>query len=291
MKLAHFSDLHLCPEAGARAQLGKTLEWVKEASRRGAEHLVFTGDLVDHANLDDATKLFRGLANLGFCTAKDVTVIPGNHDVFPLGHFGGSLVFGDAAKNFDSFTRRARPYLSLEERVWSNRSWPFIRRLGRAVVIVALDTTHNGDLGRFESGVGEFDVDNGVAILKRLDREHAGRRRVLAMHHWPFRWTLDVDGLFPWLGRLARPSSFNVNFGDLAPIRRFIRDGGFEVVLCGHQHGFQRRELGGIPIVRSAARWDRTDDGIEFETGFHLIDFDRKNLRISEHGEDGVLES
>jgi predicted phosphodiesterase len=290
VKLAHFSDLHLCPDAGGRAQLGKTLEWIEHAARLGAEHLVFTGDLVDHANLDDATKLFRGLSKLGFCMGMDVTVVPGNHDVFPVGHFGGSLVFGDATENYDSFTRRARPYLSKQERLWPSRSWPFIRLLGEDVVIVALDTTHNGELGRFESGVGEFDDDDGAAILDRLDREHAGRKRVLAMHHWPFRWRLDVEGFFPWLGRFLRPSSFNVNFRDLAAIRRFIRACGFEVVLCGHQHGFQQRELGGIPIVSSAFQWDTTDRGIEFEVGFHLIDVGEA-LVISEHGELGVLEA
>jgi hypothetical protein len=89
-------------------------------------------------------------------------------------------------------------------------------------------------------------------------------------------------------GGLVQSSSTTPD--DLAPIRRFIRDGGFEVVLCGHQHGFRQRELGGVPIVCSAFQWDKTDEGIEFEAGFHLIDLDGK-LAISEHGEFGLLES
>ncbi len=83
MKIAHFSDLHLCSEFGGIAQVNAVLDAIADASERGAEHFVFTGDMVEHANLDDFTPVINGLEKLGFTSSKHITIVPGNHDVVP----------------------------------------------------------------------------------------------------------------------------------------------------------------------------------------------------------------
>ena len=51
----------------------------------------------------------------------------------------------------------------------------------------------------------------------------------------------------------------------------------------------QEEDLIGVPIVCSGFRWDRTDEGIEFEAGLNLIELGRK-METTEHGEVGLLE-
>src|SRR4029453_85758 len=93
LKLAHFSDLHLGSRCGALTKT-RMRALLDHAIAGGVEHLLFGGDIVDHANLHDAVALREHLETRGFLSSERVSVVPGNHDIWPIGEgdlFGGII--------------------------------------------------------------------------------------------------------------------------------------------------------------------------------------------------------
>ena len=60
------------------------VEAAEEAFDEGADHVAFAGDIADAAQTELVASLVRRLQRLGLGPA-DVSLVPGNHDVFALG--------------------------------------------------------------------------------------------------------------------------------------------------------------------------------------------------------------
>jgi 3',5'-cyclic AMP phosphodiesterase CpdA len=197
MKIAHFSDLHLLALEGvpARRFLNKRITgWVnlrlkrgsihratyvraiaREVTRQGVEHVVITGDLTNLA-LEAEYELARDVIEreLGLEPAQ-VTIVPGNHDVYTRGAL--------ASRRFEHYFARWLqsdiPELSTEA---NGGRFPVVKlRDGAAIVALSsavprLPLVAAGELGRAQ-----------IAALARVLRhpEVARRTVVLAMHHPP----------------------------------------------------------------------------------------------------------
>src|SRR5436190_1703248 len=79
-RIAHFGDLHL---GDFDAEFEWTLDMVDDAFERGANHVVFTGDIVDAAEVDVIEGLVRELDKRGH-GPRQISLVPGNHDIYPL---------------------------------------------------------------------------------------------------------------------------------------------------------------------------------------------------------------
>lgn len=239
--LAHLSDPHLpMPHARPVELIGKRatgyLNWwrtrvmlhlpealagiVADIKAQQPDHIALTGDLVNISLPTEFDRAAQWLATLG--TPEQVTVIPGNHDVYvatawpqSLGRWGAYLA-GDGqppAKTFDVF--------------------PTLRRRGPVALVGLSSGVPKPPF--FASGtLGEAQIARAERLLADLGRE--GLCRVVLIHHPP----LTTERRFK---RLT----------DAAAFQAMIRRVGCELVLHGHNHRSEVARIAGpqgqVPVI------------------------------------------
>ena len=300
LRLAHFSDFHIGREG---ADLGTDLDQmcalIDHAISAGAQHVLFGGDIVDHGNVEDCKALRAHLQARFFLSGERFSFVPGNHDIWPF----GEDAIGEGAVNWlagnlralvtaDAWPAQAR-YEKLSEmfqesfegavHLSDSDPFPAFKRIG-PLGLAMLDTT--SDLGAFASASGRFEREE-AKWLKEAAREHGGPS-LLLMHHWPFQAEIDFDAeSLPWLVRKpleafgVDPAQFvDVNFQELAKVRRFILHGPFNAVLCGHIHVMSDdpedaefdQKIGKVPIHCMGRSGGVHQDADEAWLGYHLVD-------------------
>jgi 3',5'-cyclic AMP phosphodiesterase CpdA len=309
VRLVHLSDLHLGGGPSAALRAGRVLALLDHAIARGAEHVLLGGDLVDHGNLDDLLPLRDHLARRGFGEASRLTVVPGNHDVWP---FGEESLWGDAGRYLaenarslatlagwpaqERYRRFAATFAPSFDGVIARGEedpYPCLKRLG-GISLAILDTTSNH--GAFRSARGRFDAGEAAWLEARLDAYEGPR--LLLMHHWPLRWDVDAEAIVEDLPRPARavlaalgidPASFaDVNFEDLDAVQAFLRRARFDAVICGHLHAMSDdprdpafdASVGSVPVHcmgRSGAV--HQEEGREV-FAYHVIDAGERGVTV-----------
>ena len=269
--LAHLSDPHLpMPQAQAVELLGKRatgyFNWwrtrvhlhlpealagvVADIKVQKPDHIALTGDLVNISLPTEFDHAADWLATLG--GPQDVTVIPGNHDVYvatawpeSLGRWGAYLA-GDGqppATDFDVF--------------------PTLRRRGPVALIGLSSGVPKPPL--FATGtLGETQIAKAERLLSDLARE--GLCRVVLIHHPP----LTTEGRFK---RLTDAASFQ------AMIRRV----GCEFVLHGHNHRSEVAWIAGpaggaVPVIGVTSA-SAAPDSKYGRARYHLIRVEREGER------------
>ena len=81
--VAHLSDLHFTGKKDLR-QIARLDRMLEEIVRRGYDHLVLTGDLIDTAAPDHWLIVKDALLRHGLFELGRTTVVPGNHDLINL---------------------------------------------------------------------------------------------------------------------------------------------------------------------------------------------------------------
>lgn len=267
--LAHLSDPHLpMPQAGIHELMGKRatgyLNWwrrrvhlhVPEAlagiladiKEQKPDHIALTGDLVNISLPTEFDRAARWLRELG--RPDEVTVIPGNHDVYVATAWPGSLglwgayLAGDGqppATGFDIF--------------------PTLRRRGSVALVGLSSGVPKPPL--FATGtLGETQIARTERLLDDLGRE--GLCRVVLIHHPP----LTTEKYFK---RLT----------DAAAFQAMIRRVGCELVLHGHNHRSEVARIAGpsgpVPVigVTSASAAPGSKYG---RARYHLIRMEREAM-------------
>jgi 3',5'-cyclic AMP phosphodiesterase CpdA len=250
VQIAVLSDLHVDAELDP-GSLDCAKDAFVAARDCGADHVVVCGDLFDSATAmrQDARALRRFLREEGLWTPARLTVVVGNHDVFEIGHLRRSGVLaaaleGGCDRALRRFERWAADLAHDADRANRNVLYPFAKRVG-PVQLLAANTVASA---YFESASGFWDEGDDDRLRDLLGT--SDERRVLAIHHPPRRdeplslreialgaLSLDVTEL------LERPRGFPA--GDLARLRRFVRDMHVDAVVCGHVHG---ERLGTGPV-------------------------------------------
>jgi len=195
MRIAHFSDLHLFSVEGVPLHrfLNKRLTGyanirlsrgnvhrsahvravAREIARQRADHVIISGDLTNLA-LEPEFELAREVIekDLGL-GADDVTIVPGNHDLYTR----GALTSGRFAKYFADYLGSDLPELTTDLGVGR---FPVVKLRGPAAIIglssavPRLPFVAAGQLGNAQ-----------LAALERILRhpEVAKRTPVVAIHH------------------------------------------------------------------------------------------------------------
>lgn len=217
--LAHLSDVHLAPLPVPRRRelIGKRVtgfvNWrrsrrfihdrptldrlVADLKRRHADHIAVTGDIANLA-LPQEFPLGRAwLETLG--SAHDVTVVPGNHDIYVPA--GAHL----AAREWGAFMRGD-----------GGETFPFVRRRG-PLALVGLNSGVPTPPFRATGRLGREQLRALPALLDRLKEEKLFR--VVLMHHPPVSQA----------GRSKR-------LVDAPALITILRRHGAELLLHGHDH-------------------------------------------------------
>lgn len=218
--LAHLSDPHLAPlpKPKRRELIGKRVtgyfNWrrkrqfahdpamlrrvIGDLKTTATEHIAITGDFVNIALPEEFENLSKWLPGLG--PQYDLTVIPGNHDVYVPGALEMMQDACSASMRGDD----------------DSAAFPFVRRRGD-VALIALNT---GVPTRPLVATGRL----GEAQLERLSRHLAALKaenlfRVVLIHHPP-------------VSEAARHKRLT----DAAAFLRVIAAQGAELILHGHDH-------------------------------------------------------
>jgi 3',5'-cyclic AMP phosphodiesterase CpdA len=239
--LAHLSDPHLGPLPAPRWRelMGKRAtgfaNWwrkrhlihrgevlariVADLKAQAPDHIVVTGDLVNISLPGEYAPARAWLDALG--TPRDVTLVPGNHDVYVRG----------AA----SYPRRHwSEYMRADEgEPADNAAFPFVRRRGALALIGLSSAVATAPLlatGR----LGAAQLERLGPLLECCAGE--GRFRVVLIHHPP----------------LSTPKRRLKRLVDGAELRAVLARHGAELVVHGHDHEHSLIELPGphpIPVM------------------------------------------
>ena len=243
-RLAHLTDLHLAPLPGFRKRdllsrrfLG-WLSWqrrrhrvhrkevldalVVDVHRMKPDHVVVTGDLVNLALPVEFVQAGLWLEALG---GPDwVTAVPGNHDAYV------ALPWVGAWSHIGPWMRGDEAKAAASDAVGD---FPFVRRRG-PVTLIGLSSAVSNTPTFAQGRLGTAQLGQLRAMLEKLGGD--GSCRVILLHHPP------VDDMTSGRRRLL----------DSQQLRDVLAATGAELVLCGHNHVFQFREImgpdGPIPV-------------------------------------------
>jgi 3',5'-cyclic AMP phosphodiesterase CpdA len=279
--LAHLSDLHFAMQprlaelAGKRA-LGlvnwqRTRKYIhrpdvldaitRDLKAQPVNHIAVTGDLVNFSLPTEYERAKRWLMTIG--GPGDVTVVPGNHDVYVRSAEQSPAAFwGDYMRGDDGLDR-----------------FPFIRRRGN-VALIALST--GVPTGPFMA-TGRLGARQLTRLAEALEQMR-GSFRVVLIHHPP------TSPLRRFLRRLTDASHF----------RGVLADKGAELLLHGHDHrrsliwlqGPDGKKIPAIGVPSASARARHAD---EDTAGYHVFHIDGVNdawrceMIARERGVDGTI--
>jgi len=243
LRFAHLSDLHLTTLAGLRAlalrdqRLLGYLSWRRRRRYRHLrttvdalatrilaaqpDHIVVTGDLTHIGHAEEIDEARAWLGRLG--AARDVTLVPGNHDLYIAR--GGAHMLG-----------RWRPWLIGDDATDAAPEFPSLRVRGPVAFIGLCSAAPSPPF--FATGrLGGRQIDRLADLLAQTAVR--GLCRVVLLHHAP------LPGDDPWRKRLI----------DAPRLREVLRAHGAELVLHGHGHEATIRVLQSrgarIPIVQA----------------------------------------
>lgn len=259
-RFAHLSDPHLTSPASVRFArlMGKRflgyLSWrirrkyrhrremldllVEDLRAFTPDHIVITGDLTHLGLATEFQQARAWLQSLG--SGKDVTVVPGNHDIYAE----------DSRHRVEYWS----DYMSADDRARSG--FPFVR-VRHPVAFVGVNS---GDVSPpfFATGcVGQDQLECLETILDDLANQNLCR--VVLVHHSP------VEGQERWRKRLI----------DANALAQVLARKGAELVLHGHGHRVRLSSLGahesGIPVL-SAASASSVHPSTEKSAAYHRIE-------------------
>ncbi|HUD86887.1 MAG TPA: metallophosphoesterase [Xanthobacteraceae bacterium] len=257
--LAHLSDWHLASpprwsELAGKRGLG-LINWhrhrksmhrpeVLDATLRdlktcASDHIAVTGDLVNFSLADEYRRARALLETLG--QPRDVTVVPGNHDIYVRGVEQSPAQFwSDYMRGDDGVDR-----------------FPFLQRRGNAALIglsTALPTAPLLATGR----LGNRQLDR----LSELLDQTRGEFRIVLIHHPP----------------VTPPARYLRRLTDAAGLLHVLATKGAELLIHGHDHGCSVIWLDGpqgrIPAVGVPSASARAPHGDENAAGYNLFHID-----------------
>jgi 3',5'-cyclic AMP phosphodiesterase CpdA len=282
--LAHLSDLHLASRPHGWQLLSKRglgyINWLRKREKvhrpevlhaitgdlktQSFDHIAVTGDLVNFSLAEEYARARSWLETLGH--PRDVTVMPGNHDVYVRGVEGRPAEFwADYMRGDDGLDR-----------------FPFLRRRGD-VALIALST--GVPTGPFMA-TGRL----GAGQLSRLAETLEQTRdlfRIVLIHHPP----------------QSPPRRYLRRLVHAPALRRVLAEKGAGLLLHGHDHRESLLWLDGpggtkIPAVGVPSASATAPHGDEGAAAYHLFKIEsaangankwRCAMIVRQRGADGVI--
>jgi 3',5'-cyclic AMP phosphodiesterase CpdA len=279
--LAHMSDLHMAGRPRLAQLIGKRglgfINWqrkrkyihrpdvieaiTRDLAAHAYDHVAVTGDLVNFSLAAEYERARDWLIALG--PPRDVSVVPGNHDIYVRGTEGAPAAFWSDYMRGDDCVDR----------------FPYIRRRGD-VALIALSTAL--PTGPFMA-TGRLGKRQLARFAETLDQTR-GLFRIVLIHHPPRT---------PWRRHLRR-------LIDAPQLRAVLADHGAELLLHGHDHRRALIWLDGrqgtkIPAIGVPSASSRASHGGEDAAGYNIFRIDGANGAwrcewiARQRGADGVI--
>jgi 3',5'-cyclic AMP phosphodiesterase CpdA len=260
-ELAHISDLHLAVRPGLMQFASKRglgfINWhrarkyihriealnaiTRDLQATAVDHIAVTGDLVNLSLPAEYAWARKWLESLG--TPNNVTVIPGNHDLYvQAAQRGPAEYWGD--------------YMHADDNAESG-TFPFVRRRG-AVALIALSTALATGPFLATGRLGEAQLARFADAL----RQTRDSFQVVLIHHPP----------------VSPPNRYLRRLIDAAEFRAVLAEHGANLVLHGHDHCRSLVWLdgprGAIPAVGVPSASAQAPHGHEDASGYNIFHID-----------------
>ena len=241
------------------------------------DHLALTGDLSNVSIEPEWRAALSWVEGLGTPPA-DVTIIPGNHDVY----VPDVVARGTFERLFAPYQTRdvpdapelqanARP----EVRAAASDGYPFVRLRGPAALIAVNSCVATGDLGAWGQ-VGDAQRARLEAIL--TSPALAGRLRIVLIHHPPVKLKGGEDR----------------NLRDRDALAAMLARAGADLVLHGHDHRDERATLpgpGGRPIPIVGAGSASYSGGPETRSRFNVYELSEGAITVVTRAHDEATDT
>ncbi len=274
--LAHVSDVHLSPVCGfwpvhwnAKRLLGFA-NWhfsrvrvhqrrvvealMRDVMEHAPDHIVVTGDLANLGLPAEHEAAAHWLASLG--AAQDVTVIPGNHDIYVdmkrdigVARWVANMSSNDAGASLMSVAKSAEAFSDISgkgsfhktkkvKRAPSGLAFPFCRVIGPLALIAVNSAVPTQPF----YATGLIGASQRALLARALERaRELDLVRVVLIHHPP------LPGQAPPRRALR----------DAAELQQILKEKGAELVLHGHNHRdsleWVKGPLDSIPVIGVAS--------------------------------------
>lgn len=254
--VAHLSDLHITGR-NDRYQLEKLDSIFGEFVRRGYDHLVMTGDLIDTASPEHWLLIRDALEKHGLFDWNRTTVIPGNHDLIDLEEemrFYNALNPDDAARRrrvkerLRKFSTIFRPLISGNGDAASGLPFVKVMRFGDlSLSMVAVDTTQPWSATDNPLGArGGVSKDTLRALVEGQVMQALKGTIVLGLCHHAYRvygTNALIDQAFDW----------TMEFRNREDYLSVMKKLGAILVLHGHFHRFQVYNADGMDFINGGS--------------------------------------
>jgi 3',5'-cyclic AMP phosphodiesterase CpdA len=259
--LAHISDLHLTVTPGLDQLVGKRglgfINWhrrrkyihriealkaiTRDLQSTPVDHIAVTGDLVNFSMQAEYARARQWLDSLG--GSRDITVIPGNHDLYvPQAQQDPAKYWGEYMRGDDGAP---------------SGTFPFVRRRGE-VALIALSTALPTGPFLATGRVGDDQLGRFAAALD----ETSTMFRVVLIHHPP----------------ASPPSRYLRRLTDAAEFRDVLAKHGADLVIHGHDHCRSLVWLDGptkaIPAIGAPSASAQAPHGHEDASGYNIFRID-----------------
>lgn len=248
MKIAHISDLHIGISGMRDKHVHKLIKRIKKL---GVDHLVITGDVTQSGQYHEYQKVVQILDEVGFYSHDNLTVIPGNHDLFSF-FFKDFQSSGDfyrkihkvpragmdvymyqwtdytrALQFFNSFFKRTFNGTVLSSQ-YSYCGYPFIKLIGKEIALIGLDSNQIPMIpGNIVCSNGFLRRESTKEILS--DDRIKNRIKIVLMHHYlhPDDYVASKEGA--WFSDTMRLSN-------RAETIELLKQHRIDLILHGHYH-------------------------------------------------------
>jgi hypothetical protein len=169
------------------------------------------------------------LEDLGLTRAGELTIVPGNHDIFPVTKKPPFVNPGRPTKNWERFcdlfasSRRGRGGRQLVR----GEPFPIGKVLDDNVVLAVIDSTRNRCYDPRMWATGELPDHHIDAVADFFSAHPKARHKVVVMHHCPWAPLEASERKFLPMGMAAPDWETAVNW---------LQWAGATLVLCGHYH-------------------------------------------------------
>jgi 3',5'-cyclic AMP phosphodiesterase CpdA len=257
MKIAHFSDLHICV-SHRKDHIRLTRVAIEYALKNDCDHIVITGDLSQMGSRRDYEVLRSIFEDYGLLDPNKLSLTIGNHDIFGGVQWAEDIVAFPKFCRATDFNQRVHRFFDFfketfedAQRPDDDHPFPFAK--------VVQDVVFYGINSSIEySMIKNPMASNGlVSKIKRkqlndlfaLDMFRDKLKIVLIHHHFYNYVTDDPSGSRSWWNRIE---SQTMKLYKKRKLLKLFAQHGVGLVLHGHVHEYRRYKRRGITLLNGA---------------------------------------
>ncbi len=282
MKIAHLSDLHICPKF-KRNNIAKTKKVIKHALDSGADHFVITGDIADNAQHDDFLIFKKILQSFDLLRSDKTSIIIGNHDIF-----GGVQTAGDVV-NFPSrcarvdYKEQVNKFVKYFEELFENtfshskeNPFPYAKVIDNLVLIGLNSIDEYSKLKNPFASNGRIDKNQFNHVKKIFDLSAFKEKlKIVLVHHHFYKNNISSKSSESAIWN--RIENFTMKLRKKKKLLNLFKENHVELVLHGHSHEIKEYYRKGIKFLNAGGT---VENNLTNEAGYYLLDINQNGIDV-----------